>query len=60
MQATTQSIEAPLTDPDPEPLPAPSAQPPAQNPQDGAPGQEKKTDQRDNSKNGKGKATDGK
>jgi RNA polymerase sigma factor (sigma-70 family) len=62
MQATTQSIEAPLTDPDPdpEPLPAPSAQPPAQNPQDGAPGQVKKTDQRDNSNNGKGKATDGK
>jgi RNA polymerase sigma factor (sigma-70 family) len=53
-QATTQ-IEAPLTDP--EPLSAPSTETPAPQPQDGAPGQEKKNGQPTNGSdtNGKGK-----
>jgi RNA polymerase sigma factor (sigma-70 family) len=54
-QATTQSIEAPVTDA--QPLPAPAAEPPAQQPQDTAPGQEKKLDPagNGNENNGKGK-----
>jgi RNA polymerase sigma factor (sigma-70 family) len=56
-QSTTES-----TDPtDPEPLPAPIAEPPAQQPQDGAAGQEKKAGQSDNGNHGgKGKSSDGK
>ena len=56
-QATTQSIEPPVTNP--EPLPAPLAEPPAQQPQDNAPGQAK-SDQPGNGNNGKGKGKDDK
>jgi RNA polymerase sigma factor (sigma-70 family) len=59
-QVSTQSIETPLTDP--EPLPAPSIETPAPQPQDGAPGQEKKNGQPTSpgDNNGKGKAKNGK
>jgi RNA polymerase sigma factor (sigma-70 family) len=57
-QATTQSIEAPVTDA--QPLPAPVAEPLAQQPQDTAPGQEKKLDPSGNGNKGKGKGNGGK
>ena len=56
-QATTQSIDPPVTDP--APLPAPIAEPPTSQPQDSAPGQEKKSDQ-SGANPGKGKGNDGK
>src|SRR5438445_476922 len=56
-QATTQSIDPPVTDP--APLPAPLAEPPTSQPQDSAPGQEKKSDQ-SGANPGKGKGNDGK
>jgi RNA polymerase sigma factor (sigma-70 family) len=57
MQATTESIEPPVTDP--ESMPGPIAEPPAQQPEDNAPGHAK-SDQPGSGNNGKGKGNDGK
>jgi RNA polymerase sigma factor (sigma-70 family) len=59
-QATAEAIDPTMTDP--EPLPAATAQPPAEQPQDSAPGQDKKSDKSANGtdRSGKGKGNDGK
>jgi RNA polymerase sigma factor (sigma-70 family) len=59
-QAAAQSMEAPLPDPEPEPLPAQSAEAPTAQPQDSAPGQEKKSGGQPGANPGKGKGNDGK